>query len=139
MVMVAKFTSDSQNSDTTALSGRELYHLQFSLQAANPETFGYTRVQYTVRLNLPTSNESRAPNKNIVLTDVARIFDYITMIFRQLLHRMVATSSKRHSKIERPTAFEKQSNVLMPHRHDSAKCVNAIISHEKASDNSNSG
>jgi hypothetical protein len=29
--------------------------------------------------------------------------------------------------------------VLMPHRHDSAKCVNAIISHEKASDNSNSG
>jgi hypothetical protein len=22
-------------------SGRELYHLQFSLQAANPETFGY--------------------------------------------------------------------------------------------------
>jgi len=23
-------------------SGRELYHLQFSLQAASPETFGYT-------------------------------------------------------------------------------------------------
>jgi hypothetical protein len=34
--------TDSQNSDTTALSGRELYHLQFSLQAASPETFGYT-------------------------------------------------------------------------------------------------
>jgi hypothetical protein len=31
-----------QSSDTTALSGRELYHLQFSLQAASPETFGYT-------------------------------------------------------------------------------------------------
>jgi hypothetical protein len=30
--------TDSQNSDTTAPSGRELYHLQFSLQAANPET-----------------------------------------------------------------------------------------------------
>jgi hypothetical protein len=30
--------ADSQNSDTTASSGRE----QFSLQAANPETFGYT-------------------------------------------------------------------------------------------------
>jgi hypothetical protein len=29
----------SQNSDTTAFSGRELYHLQFSLQAASPETF----------------------------------------------------------------------------------------------------
>jgi hypothetical protein len=32
--------SDSQNSDTTVPSGRELYHLQFSLQAASPETFG---------------------------------------------------------------------------------------------------
>jgi hypothetical protein len=27
-----------QNSDTTAPSGRELYHLQFLLQAASPET-----------------------------------------------------------------------------------------------------
>jgi len=36
--------TDSQNSDTTALSDRELYHLQFSLQAASPETFGYTLV-----------------------------------------------------------------------------------------------
>jgi hypothetical protein len=34
--------TDSQNSDTTAPSGWELYHLQFSLQAASPETFGYT-------------------------------------------------------------------------------------------------
>jgi hypothetical protein len=34
----------SQNSDTTAPRGRELYHLQFSLQAASPETFGYTLV-----------------------------------------------------------------------------------------------
>jgi hypothetical protein len=36
--------TDSQNNDTTASSGRELYHLQFSLQAASPETFGYTLV-----------------------------------------------------------------------------------------------
>jgi hypothetical protein len=36
--------TDSQNSDITTLSGRELYHLQFSLQAASPETFGYTLV-----------------------------------------------------------------------------------------------
>jgi hypothetical protein len=36
--------TDSQDSDTTALSGRELYHLQFSLQAASSETFGYTLV-----------------------------------------------------------------------------------------------
>jgi len=34
--------TDSQNSDTTASSGRELYQLQFSLQASSSETFGYT-------------------------------------------------------------------------------------------------
>jgi hypothetical protein len=34
--------TDSQNSDRTACSGRELYCLQFSLQAASLETFGYT-------------------------------------------------------------------------------------------------
>jgi hypothetical protein len=34
----------SQNSDTTAPNGRELYNLQFSLQAASPKTFGYTLV-----------------------------------------------------------------------------------------------
>jgi hypothetical protein len=37
---------DSQNSDTTASSGRELYHLQFSLQVASPETFGYTLIHW---------------------------------------------------------------------------------------------
>jgi hypothetical protein len=36
--------ADSQNSDTTAPCGRELYHLQFSLQQVSPETFGYTLV-----------------------------------------------------------------------------------------------
>jgi hypothetical protein len=36
--------TDSQNSDTTTHSGRELYHLQFSLQAASPGTFGYNLV-----------------------------------------------------------------------------------------------
>jgi hypothetical protein len=36
--------TDLQNSDTIAPSGRELYHLQFSLQAASPETFRYTLV-----------------------------------------------------------------------------------------------
>jgi hypothetical protein len=40
--------TDSQNSDTTASSGRELYHLHFSLQAASPETFGYNFVYHPV-------------------------------------------------------------------------------------------
>jgi hypothetical protein len=36
--------TDPQNSDTTVPSGRELYHLQFPLQAVSPETFSYTLV-----------------------------------------------------------------------------------------------
>jgi len=36
--------TDSQNRDTTAPSGRELYHLQFSLQVASLETSGYILV-----------------------------------------------------------------------------------------------
>jgi len=36
----------SQNSDKIAPSGREPYHLQFSLQVASPETFGYTFVYF---------------------------------------------------------------------------------------------
>jgi hypothetical protein len=44
--MAGKLT-DSQNSGTTAPSGRELYHLQFSLQTASPENFGYTLVRNT--------------------------------------------------------------------------------------------
>jgi hypothetical protein len=34
--------TDSQNSDTTEPSGKELYHLQFSLQAARPELLDTT-------------------------------------------------------------------------------------------------
>jgi len=34
--------TDPQCSDATVPNGRELYHLEFSLQAASPETFGYT-------------------------------------------------------------------------------------------------
>jgi hypothetical protein len=34
--------TESQNSDTIPSNGRELYHLQFSLKATSPETFGYT-------------------------------------------------------------------------------------------------
>jgi hypothetical protein len=36
--------TDSQNSNIIAPNGRELYHLQFSLQAASSETFEYTPV-----------------------------------------------------------------------------------------------
>jgi hypothetical protein len=41
---------DSKNTDITAPSGTQLYHLQFTLQAANPKTFGYTLVQHNMQL-----------------------------------------------------------------------------------------
>jgi hypothetical protein len=45
--MAARLTRlTKKKSDTTAPSGRELYHLQFSLQAASPETSGYTLVNF---------------------------------------------------------------------------------------------
>jgi hypothetical protein len=43
--------TDSQNSDTTAPGGRELYHLQFSFQAASPETFVYSLVCHLILSN----------------------------------------------------------------------------------------
>jgi hypothetical protein len=39
--------TDSQDSNTTVPSGRELLHLQFSLQVASLETFGYTLLDKT--------------------------------------------------------------------------------------------
>jgi hypothetical protein len=42
--------ADSQRGDKTAPSGRKLYHLQFSLQEASPETFGYSIVEGTFAL-----------------------------------------------------------------------------------------
>jgi hypothetical protein len=51
--MAAKLSRlDSQNSDTTVPSDRKLYHLQFSLQEASPETFGYTLVYSHLRIGL---------------------------------------------------------------------------------------
>jgi hypothetical protein len=43
---------DSQNSDITVPNGRELYHLKFLLQAASPETFGYTLVDMRLILEI---------------------------------------------------------------------------------------
>jgi len=57
-------STDSQNSDTTTPSGIDLYHLQFSLQAANPESFEYSLV-CSVSVNtynyLTTQFNSRRP------------------------------------------------------------------------------
>jgi hypothetical protein len=42
--MVAKLTRLTHKIAIQLSSGRELYHLEFSLQASSPETFGYTFV-----------------------------------------------------------------------------------------------
>jgi hypothetical protein len=55
--MVAK----AQNSDTTAPSGRDLYHLQFSLQVASPETSGYTLVDFFMQSALKGKNMNLGP------------------------------------------------------------------------------
>jgi hypothetical protein len=59
MIIAAKLTGlDSSNGVTTTPSGRELYHLQFSLKAASPEAFGYTVVCWTCQ------REFHVPNFN---------------------------------------------------------------------------
>jgi hypothetical protein len=55
--------TDSQNSDTTAPSGRELYHLQFSRQAASPETFGYTLICKVLSQHFSRSTEENYNKK----------------------------------------------------------------------------
>jgi len=44
MVMASKLTRLTHRITIPAPNGRGLYHFKFSLQAASPETFGYTLV-----------------------------------------------------------------------------------------------
>jgi hypothetical protein len=83
--------TDSQNSDTTEPSGRELYHLQFSLQAASPETFRYTvvsgevlqndekrRLGFGPKIGLPNREESLSLSRDIqiqIQIQIQRYFD----------------------------------------------------------------
>jgi hypothetical protein len=64
--------TDSQYSDKAAPSGKEHYHLQFSLQAASLETFGYPLVHFHagalslgIKLSERVANNSPQPNINI--------------------------------------------------------------------------
>jgi len=50
--MVEKLIRHSQNGNTIVSSGRELYHLQFSLQVASPETSGYTLIYWSTAITL---------------------------------------------------------------------------------------
>jgi hypothetical protein len=61
--------TDSQNSDTTAPSGRELYHLQFSRQAASPGTFGYIFVSWFIWQRCVECLDCLASNERMVVND----------------------------------------------------------------------
>jgi len=65
--MVAKLTRLTQNTDITA-SGREPYHLQFSVQAASPESFGYTLIQSEIVFSPYVVKHS--PYRNIFSSDL---------------------------------------------------------------------
>jgi hypothetical protein len=58
----------SQNSDKTTSSGRNLYHLQFSFQAASPVSFGYTLV--CLLLHMSSSPGKILPVLYLYLPDV---------------------------------------------------------------------
>jgi hypothetical protein len=67
---------DSQNSDPTAPNGTELYHLQFSLQAASPEPFGYTLVDVSnkfVSELRPATNRKRERTVIIALSTKVKV------------------------------------------------------------------
>jgi hypothetical protein len=57
--------TDSQNSDTIAPSGKGLYHLQFSLQEARPETFGYNLVGLHMFVSFHMANVTDSTTFNI--------------------------------------------------------------------------
>jgi hypothetical protein len=73
--------TDSQNSSTTAPSGRKLYHLQFSLQVASLGTFGYTLIYvslFVVSFDLCYKNAKQCGevienNKNLILNVTSKL------------------------------------------------------------------
>jgi hypothetical protein len=77
--------TDLQNSDTAAHSGRELYHLPFSLQAASPETFGYILVfdelpHYAVFSSFLSLPPSSGPN-------IFLFFSFLIVLFYLAMSR----------------------------------------------------
>jgi len=71
------YYTDSQNSDTSAPSGTDPCHLQFSLQAASPETFGYTLARACVRARVCVEIERSQWPRSLrhVLSSTARTLE----------------------------------------------------------------
>jgi len=87
--------SDSQNSDTTASSGRELYYLQFSFQVASPETFGHTLV-LTTRIGT---------RHGLHITHVKT--SHVNITIHVATHRILFTIYQQHIQI----TYNSQSNT----------------------------
>jgi hypothetical protein len=94
--------ADSQNSDTTACSGRELYHLQFSLQAASPETFGYT-IACNFYYKTPCSNLFQCA------------LDWALHCYSHLFHDCACTVARTYPPPPPPTVFESYIMTLFFH------------------------
>jgi hypothetical protein len=94
-------STDPQNSDTTAPSGRLLYHLQLSLQAASPETFGYT---FVTQLGLHQSTVHDAWRKRL---KIARLQAQLVQNMRCKNH-----DSRKQFSLEMLSRIEKDESYL---------------------------
>jgi hypothetical protein len=103
-VVAAKLTILNHKTDTIAPSGRQLYHLQFSLQTASPETFGYILVHANLLQfffhNKPPKNHHRITIMRKCSAGATRELNFAhkcrqseTIIYRELeLHRIRRTT-----------------------------------------------
>jgi hypothetical protein len=91
--------TDSQNSDTTAPSARELYHLLFSFQTASPETFGYTFICYIASKWKITLNDAMKKTwKEVVVNNF------------KVLYRLFLAGLRKAAKKTKSTSFLRIGN-----------------------------
>jgi hypothetical protein len=104
--------TDSQNSDTTAPNGRELHHLQFSLQVASPGTFGYTLVCFCFIFAFTLSSKSDEIHLTLFCNDEAQQILQLTVF----IHHFFQVSTRLVQCHDLPaalfTAFVRNREVL---------------------------
>jgi hypothetical protein len=63
---------DSEDSDTTASSGRKLYYYSFSVPVASPGTFGYTYAHRRAALTCVMAHKYNGKTVSFTLTATSR-------------------------------------------------------------------
>jgi hypothetical protein len=103
-----------------APSGREQYHLQFSLQAVSPETFGYTFVDLVFSIQIVTNFRDNFATSRMEARDGVRrgdkpYFELLNRIFFvNILNKQSRTADKwRFSN----KGFGKGANNSSPHKY----------------------